>query len=161
MHALGLRTLGALRQGQFVDYYLGEILTDAEATKRESNSEPGKESYLYVLDKFEDEEDFDEEHRYVIDGEFMSGPTRFMNHSCEPNCRQFTVSQDHADKYIYDLAFFALEDIPAGTELTFNYTDSEDPPVQDNEVERLNIENNKQATKCLCGTSQCRRYIWL
>ena len=37
---------------------------------------------------------------YVIDGMNHGSPSRFMNHSCEPNCRLFTVSQNHADTRI-------------------------------------------------------------
>ena len=37
---------------------------------------------------------------YVIDGMNHGSSSRFMNHSCEPNCRFFTASQNHADTRI-------------------------------------------------------------
>ena len=80
-----------LFQGQFVDTYRGEIITDAEATKRENASSKDKASYLYSLDKFAVSENLALDTLYVVDGEAMGGPTVFMNHSCEPNCRQCTL----------------------------------------------------------------------
>lgn len=54
----------------------------------------------------------------MVDREFIEGSTRFLNHSCDLNYRQFTVSLDR--------------DIPADTELTFNYiNDDEDALISD------------------------------
>lgn len=43
---------------------------------------------------------------------------RFINHSCDPNCKteKWTVADDELA-----IGLFAIKDIPAGTELTFNY----------------------------------------
>ncbi|KAI4134233.1 MAG: hypothetical protein LQ347_001705, partial [Umbilicaria vellea] len=144
----GLRCLVDLKEGQFVDTYRGEVLTHDEANAREAATGSGKASYLYSLDKFADERNYREEQILVVDGQHMGGPTRFINHSCDPNCRQFTVSLNHADDRIYELAFFALEAIPAGTELTFNYTDNEeDEPVTDEEVLKRADEAGKEPTR--------------
>ncbi len=78
------------------------------------------------MDKFAVEMDIRLDQLYVVDGEFFGGVTRFMNHSCDPNCRQFTVWYNHADAYVYGLALFAIEEISFKTELTFNYLDRED-----------------------------------
>ena len=78
-----------------------------------------------------------------------------MNHSCEPNCRQFTVSYNDGDPKVYDLAFFAIHDIPANVELTFDYLDAE---VSEETEER---KPEKGATECLCGAEKCRKYLWL
>ena len=88
----GLRCREDLHEGQFIDTYRGEVITDAEATRRENASSKDKASYLYSLDKFAESEGIPVENLYVVDGEFMGGPTKFMNHSCDPNCRQYTVS---------------------------------------------------------------------
>ena len=165
-YAEGLRSPVNIRKGQFIDTYRGEIITDAEATIRENRANRGKDSYLYSLDKFRGEEGdhtfIPDEDLYVVDGEFMGGPTRFLNNSCNPNCRQFTVSLHHGDKKVYELPFFALEDIPAGTELTFNYTDDDnDNPISDQEARRLTKEKGHEPTRCLCGERNCRRYLWL
>lgn len=96
----------------------------------------------------------------------MGNATRFLNHSCDPNCRQFTVSNVRGDSKVYALAFFALDDIPAWTELTFDYLDkdeddSDEEDVNDDNVQILENERDKKATKCLCKSVNCRKYLWL
>ncbi|EFX00120.1 histone-lysine n-methyltransferase clr4 [Grosmannia clavigera kw1407] len=140
----GVRTLVDIDKGQFVDRYLGEIITAAEANRRRANATMArrKDVYLFALDKFSDPDSLD--HRLAgppleVDGEFFSGPTRFVNHSCDPNMRIFARVGDHADKHIHDLALFAVRDIPAGAEITFDYidgledldTDALAPPIND------------------------------
>lgn len=98
---------------------------------------------------------------YVCDGREMGGPTRFMNHSCKPNCRIYTVSYNHADRNIYDLAFFASEEIPAYTELTFDYKDDGDQSViTDEQALEFEQEHDYKPIRCLCGTDECRRYFF-
>lgn len=150
----GLRCRQDLLEGQFVDTYRGEVITDAEATRREESSSKAKSSYLYSLDKFQESEGLDDSEIYVVDGEFMGGPTKFMNHSCEPNCRQYTVSYNKHDFRIYDIAFFACRDIPAGEELTFDYLDKEED--DEDEIQEVSPD----AIPCLCGTRKCRRWLW-
>ncbi|KAK5044383.1 hypothetical protein LTR16_011545, partial [Cryomyces antarcticus] len=122
----GLRCTQNLREGDFIDTYRGEIITDAEAIRREQEAGLGKPSYLYVLDKFGVDNGVAQEDLYVIDGEYLGGPTRFINHSCEPNCRQYTVSYNKYDFRIYEIALFAYRDIPAYEELLFDYMDRDD-----------------------------------
>lgn len=151
----GLRCKQDLHAGQFIDTYRGEIITDAEATRREESSgSKAKASYLYNLDKFAETENLAPEDVYVVDGEFMGGPTKFMNHSCEPNCRQYTVSYNKHDCRVYDIAFFASRDIPKGEELTFDYLDKE----EGEEIEEE--EKVEGAVPCLCGAERCRKWLW-
>ena len=98
---------------------------------------------------------------YEVDGEYFSGPTRFINHSCNPNLRIFAVVTDQSNKPFHQLAFFALEDITRETELTFDYTDgiTTYDGVSIDEAMR-DPEKKKHLTKCLCGSDNCRGYIW-
>jgi histone-lysine N-methyltransferase SUV39H len=151
----GLRCKKDLHEGEFIDTYRGEVITDAEATRREEASlSKAKASYLYSLDKFADTENLNVEEIYVVDGEFMGGPTKFMNHCCEPNCRQYTVSYNKHDCKVYDIAFFACRFIPAGEELTFDYLDKDESESQELE------EPGKGAIPCLCGAKNCRKWLW-
>ncbi|KAF1915155.1 hypothetical protein BDU57DRAFT_595763 [Ampelomyces quisqualis] len=152
----GLRCKQDLHEGQFIDTYRGEIITDAEATRRESVSSKAKGSYLYELDKFAETEGLEDTDVYVVDGEFMGGPTKFINHCCEPNCRQFTVSYNKHDCRVYDIAFFALRFIPAGQELTFDYLDKEEVDADDQYVHGPAAD----ALPCLCGAEKCRKWLW-
>ena len=162
----GLRSPVSIRKGQFIDTYRGEIITDAEATRREERADKGKESYLYALDKFRGEEGepnfIEDRDLYVVDGEFMGGPTRFINHSCEPNCATFAVSLFRGYNKVYELAFFALQNIDAGQELTFSYVDDDrDGPISDEEAKEIMKEKKQEPTRCLCGADDCRRYLFL
>ncbi|KAF2637110.1 SET domain-containing protein [Massarina eburnea CBS 473.64] len=149
----GLRCKQPLYQGQFIDTYRGEIITDTEASRREAAADSKtKASYLYSLDKFAESEGIDDADIYVVDGEFMGGPTKFMNHCCEPNCRQYTVSYNKHDPRVYDIAFFACRDIPAGEELTFDYLDKEEGEEID--------DPGQDAIPCLCGAAKCRKWLW-
>ncbi|KAG9186701.1 histone-lysine N-methyltransferase SUV39H [Alternaria panax] len=148
----GLRCKEDLHEGQFIDTYRGEVITDAEATRREISSSKAKASYLYSLDKFAESEGLDEKDLYVVDGEFMGGPTKFINHSCDPNCRQYTVSYNKHDPRVYDIAFFARRFIPKGEELTFDYLDKEEGEEMD--------EPGEAAIPCLCGAKNCRKWLW-
>ncbi|KAI4089237.1 MAG: hypothetical protein LQ344_005532 [Seirophora lacunosa] len=98
---------------------------------------------------------------YVCDGMHIGGPTRFMNHSCDPNCRLFTVSYNHSDENLYELAFFTLDAIPAGTELTFDYKDEDDRSIiTDDQALEVKRRDGYMPQKCLCGTPLCRRYFF-
>ena len=142
--------------GQFIDTYRGEIITLNEAEQRENNSK-GKASYLYDLDKnvLDDEGNHTTQDFFVVDGENMGGPTRFINHSCDPNCGQYVVSWNKYDNRIYELAFFALEDIPANTELTFDYLDKD----EEDQIEAGDDEADDRV-RCHCGSANCRRWLW-
>lgn len=105
-----------LKKGQFIDTYRGEIITHEEANKRHQNRTVDQEIYLMDLDKWTEE---DGAAQYVCDGMHVSGPTRFINHSCDPNCAIYTVSYNHADINIYEIAFFATQAIPRGTGMCF------------------------------------------
>lgn len=155
----GVRTLVDLQKGQFVDRYLGEILTAREARHRRSVATMArrKDVYLFALDKFSDANSLDSRLAgppLECDGEFRAGPTRFINHSCSPNLRIFARVGDHADKHIHDLAFFAVRDIAAGDELTFDYVDGIVDLASD---ARHHVAG---MTPCLCKSPNCRNFLW-
>lgn len=155
----GVRTLVDLQKGQFVDRYLGEILTAREARHRRSVATMArrKDVYLFALDKFSDSNSLDSRLAgppLECDGEFRAGPTRFINHSCSPNLRIFARVGDHADKHIHDLAFFAVRDVAAGDELTFDYVDGIVDLASD---ARHHVAG---MTPCLCKSPNCRKFLW-
>ncbi|KAJ5578037.1 uncharacterized protein N7459_007001 [Penicillium hispanicum] len=142
---LGLRSPDAIASGQFIDRYLGEVIPKEDADAREGSDQKGQ-SYLFSLDFIVDDDDI-----YVVDGQKFGSATRFMNHSCKPNCKIIPVSTtNHADDRLYYLAFFALEDINPGTELTFDYNPAWDGTKK--------VDPN--AVKCLCGAPKCRGQLW-
>lgn len=148
---LGLRCPQPLITGQFIDCYYGEVITQSDADARESANE-GKPSYLFNLDwLLIGNGPHAYEEGYVIDGQKFGAATRFINHSCNPNCKIIPVSVNNlSDERLYYLAFFAIRDIPANTELTFDY--------HPNWEESKKVDPN--AVKCLCGEEKCRGQLW-
>jgi len=65
---------------------------------------------------------------------------RFINHSCDPNCetQKWLVRGELA------IGLFALTDVEAGSELTFDYN-----------FERY----GDKPMRCYCGTVKCRKFI--
>jgi histone-lysine N-methyltransferase SUV39H len=165
----GVKSSKDLLQGEFIDTYLGEVITSEETDRREANAGKEKASYLYTLDKLvgdmlPDGRELSHDDCYVVDGQYMGGPTRFINHSCEPNCRQYTVSYDKNNLLLYNLAFFAYTDIPAGTELTFDYMDQDELEIEDAILQRetnMSDPAKKDWIRCNCGSVKCRGLLWL
>ncbi|KAK2873531.1 hypothetical protein FQN49_002289 [Arthroderma sp. PD_2] len=149
----GIRSLNFIQKGQFIDTYVGELIKTSISDQREEAFDTDKHaSYLFSLDYYYGSDEYDESKACVIDGRKYGSITRFINHSCNPNCRIFSVTQDD-DKHIYQLAFFAIRDIPAGTELTFDYAGT----TPDSEA----VKADPNAIKCLCGEPNCRGQLWL
>lgn len=149
---LGLRCFEPLIKGQFIDCYFGEVITKEEADAREAANEY-KPSYLFSLDWLIDNGHGHHtyEESYVVDGQKFGTATRFINHSCNPNCKIIPVSTNRlSDQRLYYLAFFAIRDIPAKTELTFDYHPNWDGSER----------NDPDAVKCLCGEENCRGQLW-
>ncbi|CAH1969553.1 unnamed protein product [Acanthoscelides obtectus] len=127
----GLKTLMPIKKGQFVIEYVGEIIDTEEYQRRIQKMHEQKEENYYFL---------------TIDNQRMldAGPkgnlARFMNHCCQPNCetQKWTVKGETR------VGLFATMDIPADTELTFNY----------------NLECvGKEKKVCRCGAPNCSGFI--
>ena len=142
----GLRCPKDIVRGQFIDVYLGELITEATLSKRESAQTDGEPSYLFTLDWFNEKVNHV---FYHIDGEHFGSPMRFINHSCNANCAVYPVMLNEYDQNIYGLAVFALRDIPAMTDLTLDYA----PQLEDG-------ADPADFAKCQCGEKNCRGYLW-
>lgn len=72
--------------------------------------------------------------------------TRFLNHSCDPNCGMFACYVDQANVALPTIAFFAMRSISEGEELTISYGSGEgnDGP------------ESKAEFECQCGSANCR-----
>ncbi|XP_018319115.1 uncharacterized protein LOC108732676 isoform X2 [Agrilus planipennis] len=129
----GLRSLAPIRKGDFVIEYVGELIDDTEYQRRIKRMHETKDENYYFLTVDKDR---------IIDAGPKGNLARFMNHSCQPNCetQKWTVNGDTK------VGLFALEDIPANTELTFNY----------------NLECvGKEKKVCKCGAQTCSGFIGL
>ena len=145
----GLRSPENIIKGQFIDIYLGEIITETELESRELAME-GAPSYIFSLDWFHAKD------VYYVDSLNFGTPSRFMNHSCNPNCRVFTVILNRADEKVYFLAFFAIRDIPAGTELNIDYN----PQEAGKTYPKPKPGDDDDVVLCHCGEPNCRVRLW-
>ncbi|XP_053674364.1 nuclear receptor binding SET domain protein [Anopheles nili] len=127
----GLVALDDLQSGQFIIEYIGEVINSQEFDRRIKAMQSSKEENFYF---------FTVEPDMTIDAGPKGNVARFINHSCEPNCetQKWTIGE------LRVIGLFAIKDIKAGEELTFNYN-----------LESLG--NSKRI--CLCGSVKCSGYI--
>ncbi|KAM7391350.1 hypothetical protein PAMP_022046 [Pampus punctatissimus] len=127
----GLRNNQALRKGDFVTEYVGEVIDSEECQQRIKRAHENHVTNFYMLTLTKDR---------VIDAGPKGNSSRFMNHSCSPNCetQKWTVNGD------VRIGLFTLCDIEAGTELTFNYN--------------LHCVGNRR-TSCHCGSDNCSGFL--
>ncbi|XP_058654012.1 histone-lysine N-methyltransferase NSD3 isoform X4 [Onychostoma macrolepis] len=127
----GLRSVSDIKKGAFVNEYVGEVIDEEECRARIKHAQENNICNFYMLTLDKDR---------IIDAGPKGNQSRFMNHSCQPNCetQKWTVNGDTR------VGLFALEDIPRGVELTFNYN-----------LECLG--NGK--TVCKCGAPNCSGFL--
>uniref|UniRef100_A0A7N8YDG9 Histone-lysine N-methyltransferase, H3 lysine-36 specific n=1 Tax=Mastacembelus armatus TaxID=205130 RepID=A0A7N8YDG9_9TELE len=127
----GLRGVADIKKGAFVSEYVGEVIDEEECRTRIRHAQENDISNFYMLTLDKDR---------IIDAGPRGNQARFMNHSCQPNCetQKWTVNGDTR------VGLFALQEIPKGEELTFNYN-----------LECLG--NGK--TACKCGAPNCSGFL--
>ncbi|EDQ84136.1 uncharacterized protein MONBRDRAFT_30554 [Monosiga brevicollis MX1] len=111
----GLLTGTRIPVGTYVGHYTGQLVNVATARARDSAADAVSPVHTYLLVLREHTQ------RGVlttaVDAKEYGNLTRFINHSCAPNLELRPVRLG----FVPRLAFFALTDIPAETELTFDY----------------------------------------
>ncbi|XP_015685997.1 histone-lysine N-methyltransferase NSD3-like, partial [Protobothrops mucrosquamatus] len=117
--------------GEFVNEYVGELIDEEECRLRIKRAHENNVTNFYMLTVTKDR---------IIDAGPKGNYSRFMNHSCNPNCetQKWTVNGD------VRVGLFALGDIPTGMELTFNYN--------------LDCLGNGR-TECHCGAENCSGFL--
>ncbi|KAG8542690.1 hypothetical protein GDO81_026267 [Engystomops pustulosus] len=127
----GIRTKEPLKSSQFIIEYLGEVVSEQEFRNRMIEQYHNhSDHYCLSLDS-----------GMVIDSYRMGNEARFINHSCDPNCEM----QKWSVNGVYRIGLYALKDMPAGTELTYDYN-----------FHSFNMEKQQL---CKCGFEQCRGII--
>ncbi|XP_075464260.1 histone-lysine N-methyltransferase ASH1L isoform X3 [Ascaphus truei] len=127
----GIRTKEPLKSGQFIVEYLGEVVSEQEFRNRMIEQYHNhSDHYCLNLDS-----------GMVIDSYRMGNEARFINHSCDPNCEM----QKWSVNGVYRIGLYALKDMPAGMELTYDYN-----------FHSFNVEKQQL---CMCGSERCRGII--
>ena len=129
MHGKGVYALQDLAEGEMLIEYLGEVISWKEALRRHPHDpkDPNHTFYFHIDDK------------HVIDGKQGGNSSRWINHSCKPNCE---ADEDGGRVFIK-----ALRNIKAGEELFYDYgliIDARYTP-------KLLAEY-----PCWCGAKKCR-----
>jgi hypothetical protein len=130
IHGTGVFAKRPIPKGTRVIEYAGRRLAKAELLEQVAL---GERRTTYVLNLDEDT---------AIDGAEQGNDARFINHSCEPNCEVYVFD---ATPYIY-----AMEEIPAGAELTFDYK------LQSATPRRISRALGRELFPCHCGSPGCR-----
>ena len=131
-HAMGfgLKAGEDIAEGALVMEYIGEVIHEEEMQKRMSDQRqfsPNDHDF-YIMEL---------QAGIYVDGKKKGSDSRFINHSCEPNCE--------LDRWVVNgkmrIGIFAIKNIPKNTPLCYDYQ------FDTNEI---------SAFKCFCGADTCR-----
>jgi SET domain-containing protein len=111
--------------------YTGARISSEEADANAPDDEGPKRHHTFL---------FAVDDHVVIDGSVGGNDSRYMNHSCEPNC-EVVISRQRV--FIH-----ALRDIAEGEELVYDYWYTTD--------ESYTLEDLRRIYPCRCGTESCR-----
>lgn len=130
IHGWGLFTKREIPKDDPVCEYMGEIIHKRVADKRESLYEKSGEGscYMFRLDL-----------ERIVDATKIGCMARFMNHSCCPNAYAKSITVDTENGQDRKIVVFALRDIVAGEEITYDYKF----PIEDGSI------------RCTCGAPNC------
>lgn len=128
----GAFALRAIKKGERLIEYTGERIPHPVADARyDDDTMDEHHTFLFTVSS-----------RTVLDASRGGNESRFINHSCDPNCES---EVEKGRVYI-----FALRDIRKGEELHYDYA-----------YERSGDETEKEEAqyRCRCGTKICRGSI--
>ena len=128
IHGWGLYTRVDLKKDDFVIEYVGQVIRNSVADKREIYyDEAGVGScYLFRIDD-----------DCIVDATRRGHIGRFINHCCTPNAYARTVE---IGKHTRKIVIIALKDLKAGEEVMYDYKF----PIEDDKV------------PCYCGAPNCK-----
>ncbi len=135
IHGNGVFATAPIARGEEVIQYKGTLMSDAEADQMYGDGGESGHTFLFTLNE-----------HYIIDANRKGNTARWINHSCEPNCRAVVEESASGDPRRDRVLIEALRDIEPGEELTYDYGITLDVP----HTARL-----KKLWKCLCGSPRC------
>jgi SET domain-containing protein len=92
---LGVFADEAIKKGQFILDYSGKMISEKQAQRIGGR-------YLFEINS-----------RWTIDGRELKNLSRYLNHSCRPNCEPKNRGKR--------IVIYSIKDIAAGEELTYDY----------------------------------------
>ena len=133
IHGRGVVAVKAIAAGQRIIEYKGERIGWPEALRRHPH-DPAQSFHTFYFTVDDDT---------VIDGNVAGNTSRWINHSCAPNCEADLVDVRGTQRVFIS----ALHDIAPGEELSYDYGLTLD--------ERYTQKLKKQF-ECRCGQPKCR-----
>ena len=129
VHGKGVFAVQDITKGEHIIQYVGEIITWKTAERRHPHNpkDPNHTFYFHINDK------------HVIDALHGGNSSRWINHSCSPNCE--------ADEIGEEVFIKSIKKIKAGDELTYDYGLTIDEPY---------TAKLKAQYPCWCGAKHCR-----
>lgn len=129
VHGKGVFAARNIAKGETLIEYVGEIISAQEAEDRHPHdpTDPNHTFYFQVEDD------------KVIDALHGGNSARWINHCCTPNCKPEVIEGRVFIK--------AKKDIPAGSELNYDYGLIIDEPI----TKKLMAQY-----PCWCGSAKCR-----
>ena len=132
VHGKGAFALKDIRKGTRLVEYVGENISPAESDRRYDDTKvKDHHTFLFSVDS-----------RKVIDATYGGNESRFINHSCDPNCDAVIEK-----RRVY---IEANRTIRKGEELAYDYNYERTPKT---------TKADEKLYKCLCGSENCRGTI--
>jgi SET domain-containing protein len=129
VHGQGVFALQRIRKGTRIIEYVGDRISHARANRRYDDHDANdNHTFLFAVDR-----------NVVIDATVDGNDSRFINHSCDPNCESNIENR----RVFID----AIRSIAVGEELNYDYQigrERDDPP------------NVDVIYACRCGAKDCR-----
>uniref|UniRef100_A0A7E4VNM6 [histone H3]-lysine(4) N-trimethyltransferase n=1 Tax=Panagrellus redivivus TaxID=6233 RepID=A0A7E4VNM6_PANRE len=131
IHGKGVYAICDIQPRQKIIEYIGELILEADCDDREKHYlENGlAETYLFTMD----------DGIHAIDGTRIGNVSRYINHSCDPNC----VVKTQKIEGLKHLFIVSRRHIEKGEELTYDY----------------HLPEEEEKIPCLCGAKKCRKFL--
>lgn len=126
----GVEAAEPINKGEFIIEYIGEVIDDALCEQRLWDMKYRGVQNFYMCEIRKD---------FTIDATFKGNFSRFLNHSCDPNCMLEKWQVEGETR----VGVFAARSIKAGEPLTYDYRFVQFGPE----------------VKCYCGASSCQGYL--
>jgi [histone H3]-lysine4 N-trimethyltransferase SETD1 len=127
IHDWGLFACDQIGGEEFVIEYVGEVIRQSVADHREKlyNSQGIGSSYMFRIDQ-----------DTIVDATKCGNLSRFINHSCDPNCYAKIITIEGRKKIV----IYSRREIKRNEEITYDYKF----PLEDTKI------------PCRCGTLNCK-----
>ncbi|GMI12856.1 hypothetical protein TrVE_jg13538 [Triparma verrucosa] len=134
IHGWGVFSQETIPKDALITEYRGELIrTGGIADRREQEYERTKvgSDYMFRIDD-----------NWICDATKKGAMARYINASCDPNCRTQIVEVNKVKK----ICIYSLRQIEFGEELVYDYKF----PIERNKEERI---------RCYCGAAKCKRWM--